>query len=556
MASPDSLGLRLNNISKYPHLMLYLLSNSKRKVTNFVTTVPNNAEVINIYMREMTFDKNGELVFDCSGEKVTSSHYCLGWHMPFHGKGDFVDFNFSIPKLLYGTNILQAVPHKFEFDLSGTRYGRAHHFEDYKANAEVLLSRLRFFVKMFFVKFFHGNEKIEMRDLQIKRLDICWNEYFDCKEDAFKKLNLQKRVKKKHLRIQSKASKDHATSVFFNTRDYACKIYHKGTEYRSSKGEHLKHRSWNKDIEKEGFHGRRIKWDIEALTKHADNILRYEISFRDTYFSKVFWNKVFRKDNENWQKRMSLWKEIRKIDNFGQSGNKTKKELMFFHSVWMGKVNLNFSQVLINQYQHMFMLVDLKVGLSKHQREFYDFWKKQKDRTRKFVFAIPRETELICTGEHSNRYRGNGIDDGFPEEVLFSKDIVKRLLRTFSEFRKHFDIKEKTYVAKSDIALEDFNERCRLMGNLNEKLSKRGLNAAKKILKMLEPNGASLDSLVEQGLVSRTQAWRYEKLFEKVNFNFHTGSDIFISSCKGYEVYHNRIFFDGMEKYLKNSVYL
>jgi hypothetical protein len=563
----DSIQIRLHNLQRYKHLLTYLLDNSVKDMYQESATAPGEGQDKRFFLKIVEYKSEGRSLVFSTGQKLTSSHYTLGWKLPVGEQSTTVDFNFSIPKLIYGTNIIQFVPHKTEFNSPGYFDFSLDH--DYKANQEIAYKRLMIFLRKFF-KYFtpFGETIIDLNDIEIRRIDICWNQYFNGKKDALDYLNYQKRIKKKHLRITSKNQKSYATSVFFATRDYAAKIYHKGSEYRSSTGERKHHLKANRLIKANKGKllrslvspKRDILFDVVKLGEHADKILRYEISFRSAYLSKIFRRKVFRYRDEAWQKRMIQWRECHRICQYATGNVSLSNEKReFWLSVFLGRVNMNNENTRqwAKEKQYNYSYIDLSKGLQKDDRKFYDWWLKKRDHAVSFRMEISEEDQK------KNRYGkrlydySNGIED-FPFEARFSPKLLRECFRVFDDFREHFQVREKTNLSDAQRQLDLYNKNIDALNKMEgpgDKTEKKKVlfRGAKSILKHLEHD--TLDGLVEKGIICRKTAYNYEKKFETLNFNFHTGSIYEIWKDMGFEEYHRSLCHEGLEKYLQNPYF-
>src|SRR5205085_12548093 len=126
----------------------------------------------------------------------------------------------------------------------------------------------------FLRKFFHWEFMmctVQFTDVEINRIDVCFNQVFKSKDDALLYLEYQKRLKKKYARDENGVMRGYETSLMYVTSRYSAKIYHKGTEYeKHDKKEHLK---YNKEKATQYF-------KTEKLQAIADRVLRYELTLR------------------------------------------------------------------------------------------------------------------------------------------------------------------------------------------------------------------------------------------------------------------------------------
>lgn len=376
------------------------------------------------------------------------------------------------------------------------------------------------------------------------------------------------------MRFSSKNKHSYSTSVFFSTRDYGFKIYHKGTEYRSPQGEMKHHKKTNKLIRanKENFNllsGKRrdYLYDVEKIGAHADKILRYEITFRHSYLCKIFWAKVFRYKDEPWQKRMAKWKEYRRIHEhiFGKAALKASKEKRaFWESVWFGRVNSSesFNRDMARQYQEKYKYVDLSHGLNKKQRLFYEWWERQKE---KRISLNMRVSESVKSFNHHSF--GEDFDIGdinksgvFATEAWFSPKLLQECFKIFNKNREQFKIEQRITLNDAVNRADKYNKDVEAHNKLQivkdgliERRKKVYLGRMKPLLLLLQHH--SLEYLIEHDTIPRSTAWDFEKRFKVIDLNFRMGSVENLWSCWSFNEYHSALQFDGLTPYLDNIIF-
>jgi len=194
---------------------------------------------------------------------------------------DFVEFNFSIPKFLYGTNWFQFIPHPGE-------HGFERFKNTYHSHTLDLYERFRYFVRSFFLKNFINDEvnfKFEFRDLVLNRIDFCYNLIFASEKDAKLYLKCITDQKFKGQRVGSEKIIEHETSVMPYTKAYSKKVYHKGAEFRKNDAVELQK---NKAFSNE---------KIEEIAQLADRTLRFEVTLRNKHLSYLYQTNIWRKDS-------------------------------------------------------------------------------------------------------------------------------------------------------------------------------------------------------------------------------------------------------------------
>jgi len=145
-------------------------------------------------------------------------------------------------------------------------------------------------IRSFIIGFFQNEftlHEIDLMDVEVNRIDVCFNQMFRTKDDALKYLEYQKRLKKKYAKDEEGTMREYATSLMYVTKNYSAKIYHKGTEYnKNDLKEHLK---INKEKKREYF-------NVKKFQSFADRILRYELTIRNGYLNYLFKHNIFRKN--------------------------------------------------------------------------------------------------------------------------------------------------------------------------------------------------------------------------------------------------------------------
>jgi hypothetical protein len=293
----DSIVLRFHNLHQYPDIV-ERLRKSGQGTNYFDRENPHKDDLVNMetgevinkdsYLRlaEIEYAENGKVWTLYTNKVLTSSHYYLSYRINM--KRDFLEFNFSIPKYLYGTNLKQFVAHPNE-NLLNFPMSLLETMDFHVSNT---FDWLTLFLNKFLLEWFDGLE-IDKKDIEIARIDIAYNQIFDSKEDALKYLEFQKRIKKSYIRENSNYKADWSTSIFLSTERYGAKIYHKGSEYKSKNGERNHHLKINKEKKETIFQvddvvdkeGNVLKAGLQSF---ADRILRYEITFRKSYMSYIF----------------------------------------------------------------------------------------------------------------------------------------------------------------------------------------------------------------------------------------------------------------------------
>ncbi|GAB5563362.1 MAG: hypothetical protein Wins2KO_04250 [Winogradskyella sp.] len=276
---------------------------------------------------------------------------------------NYIDFNISIPKYLYGHSLAEFIP-----QISSELYFKYNDLMSIKRQRKLLFPRLNAFIDVFLndlAHMFHLDTLPNRNYIELRRLDLCYNQYFDHKNDSLLYLENQKKLLKKKATFGNAKIDSYNTSLtYFTSKGAYFKIYHKGSEYAKSNGDLKKHTRINMDyVEaylnnnnaqrnhiKETIKDRRLinqlferiasekelkiddkfkpelnrqgkilkkinPFDTVFLKKEMDKVLRYEISLRGDFFSYQYKTKLFRKDCRTWKKYVDIYKQINSKEN-------------------------------------------------------------------------------------------------------------------------------------------------------------------------------------------------------------------------------------------------
>ena len=294
--------------------------------------------------------------------------------------GSYIDFEFSIPKYLYGHSLAEFVPQQG----SDLKFREGINLLNFDQQARFLFKRLNNFIDRFFLDlcgYFQVDTLPNKKYVEIRRLDICYNQWFATKDEALMYLNEQKKLDMKRQREKANVAKSFDTSIsYHSSMGSYFKIYHKGSEYSKTEGDLRKHLALNreyidkltrrmsrrhKDIytkyrkviwAKMEAKGKgesfvideetkkeiqetvdriyvRIPYKIDFLKQEMDKVLRYEISLSSKFFSNLYKSKVFRSGSKKYgmracphhAKAMRTYKDVKNALD-----NRTRKDRKVF----------------------------------------------------------------------------------------------------------------------------------------------------------------------------------------------------------------------------------
>lgn len=350
------------------------------------------------------------------GKQVNSSnHYAFTYFINY--TKDFIEFNFSIPKYKFGTNILMFVEHLLDRDYKYFECSTIEH--NIKRSYKILME----FLKNFFRNEF-GICKIDFRDVEINRIDVCFNQIFKTKEDALIYLEYQKRLKKRYSRDEDGVMRDYATSMMYVTKRYSAKVYHKGSEYE--KNDMKEHQKINNE---KGFE----YFKINKFQAFADRMLRYELTIRNSFLNYMHKNHLFRKECPFFQKAFEAYKNV---ENIKQRNDRIAKAI--------GKLEVaeQIKYAAANPYEK----------IDRWERDMHKIVTKLITSRRYFMMEVDVLSLL---------YNAKTILES-SDTVLFSGDLLKLCLERLIEFIDEFQIKELPDEERVKSLIDAYNSRNKL----------------------------------------------------------------------------------------------
>lgn len=372
----------------------------------------------------ITYHDTGNLYEVAHFNHLPSSHYHIAYKIDYIR--DFIEFNISIPKYIYGTNVVQFLPNplaaNFNLYFNSTLQNA---FVSSWGNLEKFIGK--------FIKTEFGEIEVYKSFTEINRIDLCYNQVFHSKTEALEYIKQAKRVKKKFSRDTSNYSRSWETSLMYKTDMYSFKIYHKGSEYRAN--DKKKHNEINYKAGKQVF-------DTAFYQDFADKIVRYEMTIRNKYMSYVFMNKIFRKDCHIWNDCKELYKEYR------NKNGKQDDSLL----IW-------------------------KRTLEPEQLKKLDYIKNMINKSKKFYISDKNQNRSFDIETDEYFIKVAGKKERFEAFSLFSENLFNELSKKFLSILSEFEL--ELFQDKTDIINKavQHNER---VNKERSRLKKSGIDLPEK----------------------------------------------------------------------------
>jgi len=403
----DTIIMRLHNLRKYELLIRRLEIKNNPGYSSETAKVEMDEvqklrgmgykspkQIIDI----LKINKTGEfLVKTQVGKQMNASnHYAFTYFIDW--TKDHIEFNFSVPKYKYGSNVLMFVEHNLDRDFAYCFNSTMEY--NIKRAPSLIISFIKNFWKKEFIL-----EDIDFRDVEINRIDVCFNQVFSTKDEALRYLEYQKRLKKKYGQEEEGVMRQYATSFMYVTKRYSAKIYHKGAEYLANDlKEHLK---INKAKGVEYF-------KTGQFQNFSDRILRYELTIRNSYINYLYKHSLFRKNCPHFK---IDYKSYLRVVNVMQKNDRISKRAGTFTS---------------SELKEKFLKNNPYEIISKNDKLTHKYVSKTLEMRTFFMLDIGEKTALY------NEQKVNYTRD----RAKFSQDIIRLCLKKLVSFIDEFQVKE------------------------------------------------------------------------------------------------------------------
>jgi hypothetical protein len=577
----DTISIRIKNLAIHNKLYEFLVRSDEGQGKTLLTTYePETSKELHPVarlelIRRLYYDHDKDFTFTSSYKnKLTSSHYDLSYCI--NEQKDYISFDFSIPKYLYGTNVFQTLPLPW-LDASLVSTLRGSGIESLANNYKYFWDFLNNFLNQFFTTQF-GEIPIYKDLVEINRLDCCFNMYFPSYNDAIDYLGDCPKIAKKYTskdKIMSHDQQDTIslarTSTGFEFRGtyYHQKIYHKGTEFKKSIDGNLSNRKnlmeknfqyfvslgYDHKTARKGELGylmlatKTIKglYDVNYLQATADRIIRFETSFKSSAFNEFFKKgsgkksdyyftpALFRKNCPVWTKFMKVYKTINanivKQKQREKAISEQKKETLSFlyKNNMMGKIEE--TEKLYSE--KLKALENWKNDFTPKQFSIFGHVEKVLLRRNKFHLAITGNSSHYDAYNQYDPEKAKKYEFSHNYDSLFSKEIVKICIEKFVSFVKEFEIKDRDHinqVLKSiDLDIKQAKKDNKIIGCLKNmgldeiKPLKSVLRKStfKKYIHLLDSYDWDLNELKSSGNLAKSTYYDMIKMLKK--YDLHKG---------------------------------
>jgi len=217
----DTVEFVIHNLDRHTHLTEFLHRKlSGEGVSKELVEKPDISPVMK--MKGVTmFHETGNQIETAYWNKIPSYNYEIAYKIDI--LRDRIEFNLSIPKYMYATNVFMFLP-KFN-----TPEYQSIIRKTVKQQFLTIYPYFRKFFQFFVNKSLSG-VFVDPTLIEIKRLDLCYNFVFDTQAEAETYINYLKRARKRYFRKTGKNTQ-YESAIYFPQKNTTFKVYHKLPEF-------------------------------------------------------------------------------------------------------------------------------------------------------------------------------------------------------------------------------------------------------------------------------------------------------------------------------------
>jgi hypothetical protein len=521
----DTIHFRIHDLRRHAPLVRKLHQKGHRGSSKFVKDIPSEDVPKKVYNSRYWRDwSTGREVEEAYRDHLPSWHYDVAYSINF--ARDFIDFNVSIPKYLYRTNVFQFVPHYFDDDFSLV-YGNKIS-ERGKASYDRLLRWLNTFCET------KLDGLVDWQCVQIARIDLCFNKLFDSKEAALDYMKDLKKIKKKHSRESKVFTDGNYFGLYYVHDDYTFKIYHKGSEFKVHDRSELKKQGVSSD-------------KIEVIQDFADRMVRYEVEFRTGMMDRIWKRKSFRPTSIKWKKARRYYFQYSRGNCIIKNGVKLYRTPPLENKE-TGEVYSRKQREEMTMSLEQFALV--KYGEFFTNKTFHFYLKSD---------SKIKEDSVFWDAEIKTR------SFTYEQEQKFSRSLFHGLVDQFLVFYREFSVQYQEdirYVIKRIEETKDkeqhqsidFYNHLKGKTDLDDKVLRRiSKSKFKAFLKLLETK--SFSEIKELGWFKERTFYLYKKVFVELGFGelapsklVSKGDDTFTDYLYWVDQLSTKLYFDNLFK--------
>ncbi|MDX9791465.1 MAG: hypothetical protein RBT61_11590 [Candidatus Kapabacteria bacterium] len=464
---------------------------------NFVMSSRTGSISTNVNSHEIYFNRvRGQI-------ETASSDYRVNFSISENM--DAITFNLSIPKYFFGNNVAQFVP-----QIYSERYQRRLlTMRAFATQIEFLYQRLLEFILTFFDDLsvyinLPSVSNLDLHNIEIKRLDFCYNQYFPSHEMVTDYVRAQKKIFQAKIKKNSLVGNETDSSLYYrhSIDGFYFKIYSKGEEFENNDLPKImkenesffdydfkKNQEKYNEIFKKHFPetARKLNgkiqdlifsyyktylptnkhdsfiYDIDKLMKHklkfiyeeSRKILRYEMSFTRTYMSTLYKRHLFRRTCKNWKILKKNYDKIKRYDLLISQGKPNQAE------TFKKRHMVDYSGILPFMTDKEKYVVSEKA--SGKLRKDYDAYHKSMFKKHEFYLKTDNNIKTHESYLSDNEFHLHRVEKRYKfnemKEATLTTDLLKIMINMFKDEIEFFQIKEVEETTTILNRIDKYNEK-------------------------------------------------------------------------------------------------
>jgi hypothetical protein len=495
----DSVVFRIHDLHEHAGLVAYLLkTNAGVSQVNKLISEPDMMEK-EIYNRRYFVDHaSGRSWVERYRNHIRSHNYDISYMV--NTKKGYIEFNLSLPKYRYSTNLFQLIDH---YDQSNyLEFRNTPFWETSRQAFRNMIQVLTDFVEKELGGYYVpatmlGTVKKEF--LEIVRVDLCYNLVFNTEDDCKFYAEQIRGIKKRGLRESPSVQKDYSgDDLSFASKDFTVKVYRKGPEFRKHDYNKVRKRL-----------GRKFADEAHHLAKR---ILRYEVEFRLGYMTELF-NTNLKNTNPKLYRCVTLSRSYSKNRYFYYNNIRYSWDGLSVKGKTCSKPSPTFKQML-------------EVGNYIRKRDM------------RFMGKMNPNFSLEARGL-------DDVIDSYNYTELFDYNLFSLLVESFKRHFLHFNIGTFEHLSVLNNVLE-YNREQKAEYNASVLLNKPPTMKAidKRKIKMLIGllRDKSWDEIKDMDLFSPASFYRYKKFFKECGFTAQRNHEYDFKVKFDYSNYYDLVF--------------
>jgi hypothetical protein len=516
-------------------------------------------------------------------------------------KRGYMEVNLSVPKYLFGNNVLEVVTPPGHKGFSVNNLSPYDHVDFwYQLIWNVINDVVKLIAKQNFVGLMSVDDTstkgIDWNDLEIFRFDFAICQLFQDKHMVKKYIRAQAGVDKKFQRRTASGRQIlyQDETIYFPSERFTAKIYRKGAEFERIQSKKIieANKKLSARAVKDGKEPRLLSSniqysaeEIQRLQSYSDKILRYEFEFRPGMMSYLY----NRKMNKYWSRRFAAFKKIfdyierdtlensKFFNNHivvfcDMQGNVTSRDLAVdrkyfvkenveLHFEGSGKWKVVTREFNDREYKYMKILREHGIFKKEDLKKWKLFMNRELNDSRKFFRKIDgiRNTmkEIITDETGEVLYKNNAMSET-PGRCRFSKSLIILMLQELHKFFDNFQIGVRPQRNEFQDKIEKYNldlaDKMLLADKAEQAVLQKKVIHIRTVRLLLEFNDLFIKHTPKQvrDRYQKTQYFRLVKLYKML-----TGNKFQVANTDFGEVNRNFLtIYKGLYSELDNSYML